>query len=102
MPRRLAPQHAHHRLHRLRIRDIRCDHIGAPGAQRIQLIRDPLRIRAGGADTGMIQHHARARRMKRARDLRADALRCAGDERGFSFQINPDVHAGRWMIFSAK
>ncbi|MCX6982868.1 MAG: hypothetical protein NTV08_19260 [Verrucomicrobia bacterium] len=40
--------------------------------------------------------------MKRARDLRADALRCAGDERGFSFQINADVHAGRWMMFSAK
>jgi len=24
--------------------------------------------------------------MKRARDLRADALRCAGDERGFLFK----------------
>ena len=83
----------HHRADGVGVGDIRGEHVGAVGAQRVQLGGQRLGIRARRPEVGVVQHDHRAGGVEGARHLRADALRRAGDESDLVSEVNGDGHA---------
>jgi hypothetical protein len=83
----------HHALYGGRVGHIRGRHVGTVGAGRVQLRGQLLRVRARGADIGMVQDHARTRAVEAPGQLGANALGCAGDQGDLSRKIQGDAHA---------
>lgn len=78
----------HHRLHGGGLAYVGFNGYRALRPQRVQFGNEHFGVIARRADCGMIERDIRARLVQRARDLRPDALRCAGYKSGFAGEVD--------------